>query len=639
MNLKNKAIELADKGLCVFPLKPNKKEPAISGWQDKSTTDKNLIEKWWGGLNCTRNIGIDTEKSGLCVIDIDTKGKNGKENYDELIEKYGENKTWTVQTPSNGFHLYYDSPYEELKSTVSKIAEGVDTRASGGYVVAPGSFINDLEYKVIDKRHIQPCPKWIIPRVERKEKPKLNKNNVIASLDAEVDCLFATELLKEAKTAIQGEGGDQATYELCCELHDRGISVGKGVELLAEHWNERCEPPWSIEELNTKMSNAYDFAQSAPGCKSIRFSSIKSKPKKVHNAAEMSIDIPPRDWIIEGRLIAGYVSVTIAPGGLGKSMFTMLEAVSIATGKALTGQEPRKTGPVLIYNTEDPQDEIERRLLAICQHYNIDVKELNNVYYASGVESPLKFAVSDRTGAIVTKDRDILKEIIEENGIILTIFDPFVRTHSVDENSNVDIDLVVQQMSSLAIETKSAISVVHHTNKQSKSGADSARGASSLSSAARIVSSIVEPTEEEAEAKQIPATAISSYMKLECSKGNMTAPNTNTIWFKKESTTLPNGDDVGIVELYEADDIIKEKPKFEPAIENELIEIISFYMGTGPIITDEIISMLPDVMPSQFGGMTAGAAKNKFVNLFKEEQKSQLFSIKADEELTIIKEK
>ena len=128
-------------------------------------------------------------------------------------------------------------------------------------------------------------------------------------------------------------------------------------------------------------------------------------------------------------------------------------------------------------------------------------------------------------------------------------------------------------------------------------------------------------------------------MKLECSKGNMTAPNNNTIWFKKESTTLPNGDDVGIVELYQADDIIKEKPKFEPAIENELIEIISFYMGTGPIITDEIIPLLPDVMPSQFGGMTAGAAKNKFVNLFKEEQKSQLFSIKADEELTIIKER
>ena len=42
---------------------------------------------------------------------------------------------------------------------------------------------------------------------------------------------------------------------------DLGISKEKAVELLAEHWNPHCQPPWEIEDLELKVSNAAEYQQ------------------------------------------------------------------------------------------------------------------------------------------------------------------------------------------------------------------------------------------------------------------------------------------------------------------------------------------------------------------------------------------
>lgn len=639
--MRDKALALAAKGHYVFPIKSLSKQPAITGWQSKATTDPDTIAKWWSGQGYDRNIGIATEPSGLCVIDIDTKGKNGKENYQKLTDKHGYNDTFTVETPSGGAHLYYSTDSNSLRSTVSKLAEGVDTRAMGGYVVAPGSLIPEGSYREVIDLPIAPTPSWVIPLLHKQKKLKELDESLAVTLDQKIDCLSAVEYLHGVAPAQQGEGGDHHTYGICCELHDMGISISKGVELLAEHWNDRCEPSWSIEELHVKMSNAYDFAQSSPGCKSIRFQAVNTSPKIVHCVADMELDIPPRDWLIEGRLISGYVTVTVAPGGVGKSMFTMLEAVSIATGLPLTGTTPKKKGAVLIYNTEDPQDEIERRLAAICIAYKIDPKTLDNVFYASGVESPLRFAISDRHGVTATKDREVLKQIIEEHKIILTIFDPFVRTHSVDENSNVDIDLVVQQMSTLAIETGSAISVVHHMSKQNKTPAfgqaETARGASALSSAARVVTTVLTPTIEEIEELGIDPLSSRKYIRVDNAKGNMTAPNVEALWFTKESVELPNGDDVGVLKLY--DDKRINKSVVLPFIDTtsmHVLELVAPFLGLGEIATDDIVIELAELVPEHFKGMGLNARKAKFLKLFSGGVGNDTYRIIAEDKVTKI---
>ena len=61
------ALDLARRGIPVFPLKPNEKTPAIINWQELATTDPERIKKCWSE-DPKRNIGIPTD--GFVVVDI-----------------------------------------------------------------------------------------------------------------------------------------------------------------------------------------------------------------------------------------------------------------------------------------------------------------------------------------------------------------------------------------------------------------------------------------------------------------------------------------------------------------------------------------------------------------------------------------
>jgi hypothetical protein len=85
-------------------------------------------------------------------------------------------------------------------------------------------------------------------------------------LDTEPATQRATDyLLNEAPEALEGAGGDTTTYKVACCVRDFGISKGLCLELMIEHYNERCSPPWTIDELEKKVESAYRYAQSEIG--------------------------------------------------------------------------------------------------------------------------------------------------------------------------------------------------------------------------------------------------------------------------------------------------------------------------------------------------------------------------------------
>ena len=52
-------------------------------------------------------------------------------------------------TPSGGQHLYFRLPPEaDLRNTAGHLGRHIDTRASGGYVVGPGSVVNGRRYRL-----------------------------------------------------------------------------------------------------------------------------------------------------------------------------------------------------------------------------------------------------------------------------------------------------------------------------------------------------------------------------------------------------------------------------------------------------------------------------------------------------------
>src|SRR3990167_1548288 len=142
----NNALRCVERGWHIFPLRPNEKIPfsGSRGFKDASNSLE-TVKKWWT-KNPDANIGIATGKvSGITVIDVDVKkGKKGKESAESI--KGFLYKTFTVGTTTGGWHLYYRNT--EPLGSKNDFMNGIDVKSDGGYVVAPGSKINDKNYGV-----------------------------------------------------------------------------------------------------------------------------------------------------------------------------------------------------------------------------------------------------------------------------------------------------------------------------------------------------------------------------------------------------------------------------------------------------------------------------------------------------------
>jgi hypothetical protein len=164
---RDRALDLAERGFSVFPLAPSLKIPAkgFTDWERRATKDPDQIRKWWE--NVGYNIGIACGPSGLLVVDCDLKpGVDGRLHYIDFLVSNGLDpspNTFMVETPSAGVHIFYKAPADvRLGNTAGKLAPGVDTRASGGYVVGPGSMTSAGLYFIYREMPIAAAPDALV---------------------------------------------------------------------------------------------------------------------------------------------------------------------------------------------------------------------------------------------------------------------------------------------------------------------------------------------------------------------------------------------------------------------------------------------------------------------------------------------
>jgi Bifunctional DNA primase/polymerase, N-terminal len=176
-HLRAGALHFAARGWHVFPITPDaKKPPVFDRWETRASTDPDQITPWW--RHTPYSIGIATGPSGLVVIDLDTAkpGQPVPQRWAALGISSGAGvlrtlarhqgttltPTYTVSTPSGGWHLYYTAPPGvRLRNTQAVIGWKIDTRAHGGYVVAPSSPVPPGGYELIDDRDPAELPDWL----------------------------------------------------------------------------------------------------------------------------------------------------------------------------------------------------------------------------------------------------------------------------------------------------------------------------------------------------------------------------------------------------------------------------------------------------------------------------------------------
>ncbi|MDQ1049126.1 hypothetical protein QFZ76_007362 [Streptomyces sp. V4I2] len=144
-----------------------------------ATTDTDTVTGWWSRWPAG-NIGIATgDASGIWGLDVDEKnGYTGSATLACLEREHGDlPMTYTVGTGSGGVHhvFSYDGVDFDLRGSARKLGNGLDTRANGGYIVAPPSRANDpkhfMAYTVLVDVEPVPAPAWLLGLLRPKPKP------------------------------------------------------------------------------------------------------------------------------------------------------------------------------------------------------------------------------------------------------------------------------------------------------------------------------------------------------------------------------------------------------------------------------------------------------------------------------------
>ncbi len=268
--------------------------------------------------------------------------------------------------------------------------------------------------------------------------------------------------------------------------------------------------------------------------------------------------IPPRPWVYGRHMLRKQVSVTVAPGGVGKSSLTLVEAICLASGRAILGEWVDPKGVrAWVYNLEDPRDELDRRVIGAMMHHGILPEDLEgNLYLDTGRERPLCTAVDIRGEVtIIRPEMEALAAALTERGIDVLIVDPFVSSHRVSENSSGAIDLVAKEWARLADRCNCAIELVHHTRKTGGADAttEDGRGSTALLGAARsgrVLNKMQDEDRAKAGVQDDPAT----YFGIDRDKANL-APAGARQWIRMASVDLGQGDHVGVAETWKWPDV------------------------------------------------------------------------------------
>jgi hypothetical protein len=169
------ALQYAERGWAVNPLKPNGKECDFVGVpvEQHASCDLEQIRQWWAHVPA-RNVGlVPGSASGFVVVDIDVKdGAGGRDLLTHLETKVGTlPRTRRESTWSGGEHLYFQHPGQMIDGVRLENVRGRDVRTAlngieffgtPSNIVAAPSVVSSKPYTVTDDSDLAPLPEELL---------------------------------------------------------------------------------------------------------------------------------------------------------------------------------------------------------------------------------------------------------------------------------------------------------------------------------------------------------------------------------------------------------------------------------------------------------------------------------------------
>jgi len=172
---KEYALQYAQLGWHVIPLKPNEKRPLPGGHGvHDATTNTEQIKEWWD-QHPDAGIGIAMgEISGVFAVDIDPRN-GGDKSLEQLIAENTElPDTVMALTGGNGEHYLYEYP-NSVEITKQVLMDGIDIISNNAYIVVepsihPSGNAYTWEGSSDPLEGIQPtaAPQWLLDKLVNK---------------------------------------------------------------------------------------------------------------------------------------------------------------------------------------------------------------------------------------------------------------------------------------------------------------------------------------------------------------------------------------------------------------------------------------------------------------------------------------
>lgn len=325
----------SSKGFSVIPLSPKGKKPLVPWieYQGRKPTEEEL-KTWFNGTN--NNIGIVTGAiSGVVVVDMDSE-----EAY-ALAEEKGLPYTPMVKT-GHGYHAYFE--YREARNFQKRDdLRGIDFRADGGYVVAPPSVHPSGEtyewMTKLEEASLATLPLWVLTPEPGSKTP-------------------LKELYKGVPEGMRNDSLARITGSLASD----GLSLEE-CRGLADAWNSSNKPPLPETEVERTVRSIFTRHHAQLGGVG-----VEDAPKTVIDPCSflkkgselMKMDCHI-EWLIDGLLPKGSITVFHGRGGIGKTWLSLILADAIAEGKPFMCIQTEKA-PVVYIDFENSKAVLIERL-------------------------------------------------------------------------------------------------------------------------------------------------------------------------------------------------------------------------------------------------------------------------------------
>lgn len=248
--------------------------------------------------------------------------------------------------------------------------------------------------------------------------------------------------------------------------------------------------------------------------------------------------VPLREWLVEGWLPKGVVTLLYGDGGVGKTLLAQQLMTACATGHHWIGL-PVPQCPVFGIFCEDDEDEVHRRQNSINASFGLSFSDLTLMRWACSVGADNVLLRFDRDGSWAVTPRFVeLSEIAKHHGAQLIVIDTAADTFGGNENDRAQVRAFLGSvLTKLARETGAAILINAHPSRtgMSKNG-DLDGGSTAWSNTARSRWSIERPTGDDGaamdETRRVLSRRKANYasrgevIELKWSEGVLIAPHT-----------------------------------------------------------------------------------------------------------------